>query len=219
MARSRRRAERLFSRDVRAAAANGDVTRELLRSLPDDFSRWSFLAQDQYLEMRTLPAGYILPSQGDRMMMAHSVEGRFPFLDTDVVGLANSLPPPYKLRVLDEKHVLKRVARGLVPPEILERKKQPYRAPDAISFVGGDAPDWVADALSPTALREAGVFDEAAAGLVYRKCASSAWGAPLSNADNMALVGILSTQLLHERLVRRAPDVGPRIELTTTIEA
>ncbi len=65
------------------------------------------------------------------MLMAHSVEGRFPFLDPDVARLADSLPPSYKLRVLDEKHVLKQVAKGLVPAEILERKKQPYRAPDA----------------------------------------------------------------------------------------
>ena len=70
------------------------------------------------------------------MLMAHSVEGRFPFLDPDLVELANSLPPAYKLRGLDEKHVLKRAAAGLVPDEIIRRPKQPYRAPDALSFVG-----------------------------------------------------------------------------------
>ena len=69
--------------------------------------------------MRTLLSGYLLSSQGDRMLMAHSVEGRFPFLDTDVVELANSLPPSYKLRGLDEKHVLKRAAAGLVPDAII----------------------------------------------------------------------------------------------------
>ena len=50
--------------------------------------------------------------------------------------LANALPPSYKLRGLDEKHVLKRVATGLVPDEIIRRPKQPYRAPDAACFVG-----------------------------------------------------------------------------------
>ena len=86
----------------------------LLADLPAQFAAWQPLAQDQYLEVRTLLSGYLLSSQGDRMLMAHSIEGRFPFLDKEVVELANSLPPRYKLSVLDEKHVLKHVARGLV---------------------------------------------------------------------------------------------------------
>ena len=98
------------------------------------------------------------------MLMAHSVEGRFPFLDVDLVELANSLPPSYKLRGLDEKHVLKRAAAGLVPDEIIRRPKQPYRAPDALSFVGPEAPDWVAEVMSERAVTDAGVFDPAAVG-------------------------------------------------------
>ena len=53
------------------------------------------------------------------------------------MALANSLPSSFKLKVLDEKHVLKRVARGLVTEEILKRPKQPYRAPDAGSGGAG----------------------------------------------------------------------------------
>ena len=73
--------------------------------------------------------------------------------------LANTLPASYKLRVLDEKHVLKRAAAGLVPAEILRRSKQPYRAPDALSFVGSDAPEWVGEVVAGKALVDAGVFD------------------------------------------------------------
>ena len=132
--------QRLFTGDLRAEVRRVDVAGRLLGSLPADFPRWPHLAQDQYLEVRTLLSGYLLSAQGDRMLMAHSVEGRFPFLDVDLVELANSLPPTYKLRGLDEKHVLKRAAAGLVPDEIIRRSKQPYRAPDALSFVGSDAP-------------------------------------------------------------------------------
>jgi asparagine synthetase B (glutamine-hydrolysing) len=89
---------------------------------------WDPLARDQYLEIRTLLSGYLLASQGDRVAMASSVEGRFPFLDVEVIELACSLPPNFKLRVLDEKHVLKRAATGLVPESIIRRPKQPYRA-------------------------------------------------------------------------------------------
>jgi asparagine synthase (glutamine-hydrolysing) len=193
---------RLFSPDIRAAVADRDMVAEFLLTLPPDFRSWTFLAQDQHIEIRTLLSGYLLSSQGDRMLMAHSVEGRFPFLDRDVVELANSLPSSYKLCGLDEKHVLKRASAGLVPPEILKRKKQPYRAPDALSFVGSDAPSWVADVLGREALADAGVFDVRVAGQIYAKCRAGGGAAQFSNADNMALVGILSTQLLHDALIR-----------------
>jgi asparagine synthase (glutamine-hydrolysing) len=210
--------QRLFAADLRREASRLDVTERLLAALPGEFRRWSFLAQDQYLEVRTLLSGYLLSSQGDRMLMAHSVEGRFPFLDADLVELANSLPPSYKLRGLDEKHVLKRAATGLVPEEILRRPKQPYRAPDALSFVGAGAPDWVAEVVSERAVAEAGVFDPTAVGRLWRKCRSHPIGEQFSNADNMALVGVLSTGLLFEQLVRRAPDRSATIQFKTVID-
>jgi asparagine synthase (glutamine-hydrolysing) len=209
--------QRLLHPDVKASAQRVDVVERLLGSLPADFPRWSFLAQDQYLEVRTLLSGYLLSSQGDRMLMAHSVEGRFPFLDVDVVALADSLPAEHKLRILDEKHVLKRASRGLVPPSILRRKKQPYRAPDALSFVGPGAPDWVDEVLRPAAVAGAAVFQPRAVEGLWRKCRSQGGAAQFSNADNMALVGVLSTQLLHALLVRAAPrPASPR--MTTAID-
>ncbi len=195
--------QRLFSQGLQAAIGGRDVSAEFLASLPPDLPRWSSLAQDQYIEMRTLLAGYILASQGDRMLMAHSVEGRFPFLDADVVALAASLPPSYKLRVLDEKHVLKRLAREIVPPEIIARKKQPYRAPDALSFAGPTVPDWVEDVMSERSLSACGVFDTQGARRLFEKCRAGR-SAQFSNADNMALVGVLTTQVLHRRFIEPA---------------
>jgi asparagine synthase (glutamine-hydrolysing) len=211
--------KRLFSAELRAACAGMDVARDFLATLPPELSSWSFLARDQYIEIRTLLSGYLLSSQGDRMLMAHSVEGRFPFLDRDVVALAASLPAEHKLRVLDEKHVLKRAARELVPTSILRRPKQPYRAPDALSFVAADAPAWVEEMLAESALREAGMFDVAGVRALWRKCRGNANAGQLSNSDNMALVGVLSTQLLYHQLVRRRPDPGPKLPFTTMVEA
>jgi asparagine synthase (glutamine-hydrolysing) len=210
--------QRLFSPELRRAAQPVDVTARLLASLPEDFSRWSFLAQDQYLEVRTLLSGYLLASQGDRMLMGHSVEGRFPFLDAEVVELANSLPARYKLRVLDEKHVLKRSARGLIPDEILRRPKQPYRSPDALSFVGPGAPDWVQAVVDPAAVAAAGVFDPAAVERLWRKCQRVGGREQFSNADNMALVGVLSTGLLHQQLVQRTPERAPPPRFQTVVD-
>ena len=210
--------KRLLAAGVRPAVEEVDVVGRLLATLPDDFPRWSPLAQDQYIEARTLLSGYLLSSQGDRMLMAHSVEGRFPFLDSDVVDLANALPSRLKLRVLDEKYVLKRAAEGLVPPEILRRTKQPYRAPDALSFVGPATPEWAAEVTSRRAVEEAGVFDPAAVERLWRKCQAAGGGEQFSNADNMSLVGVLSTGLLHEQLVRRAPARASRLQYLTVVD-
>jgi len=209
--------QRLFAPGFRERARRVDVTGRLLASLPAEFGSWSYLARDQYLEARTLLSGYLLSSQGDRMLMAHSVEGRFPFLDAEVVELANSLPASYKLRGLDEKHVLKRAARGLVPDEILRRPKQPYRAPDALSFVGAGSPEWVGALMSETAVADAGVFEPRAVERLWRKCQASD-GSQFSNADNMALVGALSTGLLHEQLIRQAPSRGAEVRFLTFID-
>jgi asparagine synthase (glutamine-hydrolysing) len=199
---------RLFSPEF-AQTGDVDVRAELLRDLPAAFAAWSPLAQDQFLEVRTLLSGYLLSSQGDRMLMANSVEGRFPFLDRRVAALAESLPASYKLHVLDEKHVLKRVGTDLIPRSILERKKQPYRAPDALSFGERQAGEWI-DAVGdlPT-LSAAGVFRSTAARRVLDKCRDRAESGQFSNADNMAVVGVLSTQLVYDQFIRRRPESDP----------
>jgi asparagine synthase (glutamine-hydrolysing) len=192
--------QRLLSKEVHHAAARaGDPIEHLLASAPAAFSSWDPLARDQYLEIRTLLSGYLLSSLGDRVAMASAVEGRFPFLDNDVVELACSLPPNHKLRVLDEKHVLKCAAAGLVPKSIIARPKQPYRAPDAIALCSEPLHGWVGDVLEERALRHAGLFDAAAVTQLWSKCRARGGGA-LSNADNMAITGVLSTQLLAREL-------------------
>jgi asparagine synthase (glutamine-hydrolysing) len=221
--RSAQALHRLFSPDTRRAIAEtGDPIARLLATVPDELAAWDPLARDQYLEIRTLLSGYLLAAQGDRVAMAASVEGRFPFLDRDVVELAQSLPADYKLRVLDEKHVLKRVAVDLVPPEIVRRPKQPYRAPDALALTGsrdGAAPGWVEDELSARAVAAAGVFDPRAVTALWQKCRAASDQGQLSNADNMALVGVVSTQVLHGALVATPPSDDHRgLVLRTVID-
>lgn len=203
---------RLFTGDLRAAV--GDPVARLLATFPPELASWDPLARDQYVEIRTLLSGYLLAAQGDRVAMASAVEGRFPFLDPDVVELACALRADHKLRVLDEKHVLKRVAAELVPPEVRHRPKQPYRAPDAQAFLGERPASWIAEVLDAGAVAEAGVFDPVAVARLWAKCRAAT--GQLSNADNMALVGVLSTQLLHRELVRRPFDPAPVPELHVT---
>lgn len=198
--RSTQRVLRFLHPDLRAQLDGWKAGWALAERMPASIDRWSPLARDQYVEAKTLLPGYLLSSQGDRMSMAHSVEGRYPFLDHRVIEFANRLPSRFKLRGMCEKFILKRSMRNEVPASILERHKQPYRAPDSASFFGnGAALPWVADAMSPARLQAAGLFDVTAVGHLFEKCRS---GRAIGFPDNMAFVGVLSTLLLHEQFVQ-----------------
>ncbi len=191
-------AKAFFSREFRAAVAGYDALAELRESLPAEFARWHPLAQAQYLESAYLLPGYILSSQGDRVAMAHAVEGRFPFLDHRVVELGARIPPQLKLNGLREKHILRKSAERLLPAGILNRTKQPYRAPDARAFVAADGPDYVARRLGAAEIVAAGYFDPKPVERLLAKCRNQKF---IGFRDNMAFVGILSTQLWHRAFV------------------
>ncbi len=208
---------RLMTPDARARAEESVCGPErLVHAMPADFGSWSNLSRDQFLEIETLLTPYILSSQGDRMLMANSVEGRFPFLDADVMALAHRLPAEYKLRVLDEKHVVKRVADALVPASIVRRKKQPYRAPNAAAFFGPSEPAWVRAVTSAEALGDVGVFDAAPVAALFAKLRGAfvrdAAFEP-SNADDMAAVAVLSTQILGTGALHVVGPATPPLEV------
>ena len=194
--RTTARGKRFFSEEVREAAAAGDGT--LTPSYPDAFDRWGPLQQAQYLETTILLAQYLLSSQGDRMAMAHSVEGRFPFLDHRVVEFANQLPPSLKLNGLTEKYLLKEVSREWLPAEISDRPKQPYRAPIHRAFFNDSAPDYVEEVLSRSAIEQSGYFNPNAVDQLVAKLER---GLPLGETDDMALAGIISTQLVDRQFI------------------
>ncbi|MBN1659121.1 MAG: asparagine synthase C-terminal domain-containing protein, partial [Anaerolineae bacterium] len=177
------------------SARNGGTERP---DLPPRFHGWSYLAQAQYLEMSIFLSQYLLSSQGDRMLMAHSVEGRFPFLDYRVVEFCNHLPPGVKLRGLTEKWLLKQLGRKLVPAEIWQRPKQPYRAPIHHCFFGPGAPEYVEELLSEPALRRSGIFEPEGVRQLKAKAQHSQ---QLSEMDSMALIGVISAQLVYHRFV------------------
>jgi len=183
-----------YSGDLRETLGNYDAAEELSARLPERFSRWHPLNQAQYLETRVLLPGYILSSQGDRMAMAHGIEGRFPFLDHRLVEFATRLSPDAKLKGLREKHILREAAMGLLPQSVTERQKQPYRAPDSSSFTGPDTnePSYVADLLSERAIASTGLFNPMAVSKLHGKCRKQDVA---GFRDNAAFVGILSTQL------------------------
>jgi len=138
------------------------------------------------------------------MAMAHAVEGRFPFLDYRVVEFACKLPPAMRLSVLKDKFILREVAREFIPPELAQRPKKPYRAPISRCFLGSHPQDYVEELLSADALTKSGYFDALKVSRLVGKCRRQE-GNLLSERENMALVGILSTQLLHHHFVTHFP--------------
>jgi asparagine synthase (glutamine-hydrolysing) len=184
-----------FSSEIKSALKDVNLLDEVGRHLPYDYLKWDYFSRAQYLETRFLMPGYILSSQGDRMAMAHSVEGRFPFLDYRIAEFASKIPPQMKMKVLDEKHILKQAVGDLIPDSIRRRPKQPYRAPEIKSFFDGGKPreEYVRELLSADCIRRDGIFDPLAVSLLVKKIRE---GRAIGIKDNMALVGILSTQLL-----------------------
>jgi len=171
---------------------------KLQSTLPESITSWHYFNRAQYIEAKSLMAGYLLSSQGDRMLMMNSVEGRFPFLDHRVIEFANSLDPRLKMKVLNEKYLLKQAMRDEVPDSIINRYKQPYRAPDIPSFFTKDPPAYVEELLGESALKDTGYFDAKRVGLLMKKIRK---GQAIGYKDNMAFIGMLSTQVWHQKFI------------------
>jgi asparagine synthase (glutamine-hydrolysing) len=142
----------------------------------------------------------LLSAQGDRVSLAHGVEGRFPFLDHRLFEFAAALPVRSKLCGLREKEILRRWAGTVVPPPVRERPKQPYRAPDVPAFFGPHEPEYVTELLDASAIRRTGYFDPAAVQALVARCRA---GRASAARESQALVGILSTQLWHDEFFNR----------------
>jgi asparagine synthase (glutamine-hydrolysing) len=187
-----------FSDAVRSELRGYDAVTELCNQLPPDYFRWHTFCQAQYLETMYLLPGYILSSQGDRVALAHAVEARHPFLDYRLVEFAGKISPHLKMKVLNEKYILKRAFGHLLPASILQRPKQPYRAPDGRSFFAGFGAKYLQTLLAPERIEADGIFDSYAVSKLVDKFRA---GHAIGVKDDMAIVGILSTQLVIDQFI------------------
>ena len=158
--------ECLFNEDTRRHISDHSAF-EVFRSV---FDQWSepldknedYINASLYFELKTFLHGLLVVE--DKVSMAHSLETRVPFLDNDLVELALRIPPQCKLRNLDRsvhvdenlpgkriinqfetndgKVVLRRAMSKLIPPDIVERTKQGFSAPDA-SWFRGESIDYI----------------------------------------------------------------------------
>lgn len=194
--RNNRRTWRFFSDELNDVLKCEDGTG--FTTYPKNFMEWGPLERGQYLESAIFLSQYLLSSQGDRMGMANSIEGRFPFLDHRVVEFSTRLPANFKLRGLSEKYLLKKMSRNWLPEEIWRRAKKPYRAPIHRCFFNETRLDYVRELLSPEEIKRTGFFKPDVAGRLVEKIES---GSAIGETDEMALAGILSTQLVHHHFI------------------
>ncbi|MEW2159958.1 asparagine synthase (glutamine-hydrolyzing) [Streptomyces sp. NPDC007189] len=202
----------LFSHQMRFQ--NGRFATRLLKNPGDPFAaarrlvaeepgydRLTPVQKAQWLEFRTLLAGYLLSTQGERMALAHGVENRCPFLDPAVVRLAASV----NLRFddgYDEKYLLKRAYEDVLPRRILQKGKFPYRAPDSAAFVRS-RPDYRDLLLDAGTLEDIGVLEPR----FVTAFVNRVFDTPperIGTKENQAFVLLSSLVWLHHWFVRRA---------------
>lgn len=159
------------------------------------------LAKAQWIEINIFMSGYLLSSQGDRMGMANSIEGRYPFLDHRVIEFCMSLHPDLKLKGLNEKYLLKILMKDRLPDAILNRSKQAYRAPIRSAFVPDELPPYLEKMLSEEAITQAGIFNPNHVKQLLQKMRSKN---QVSEIDNMAITAILSVQILNDLFINRS---------------
>lgn len=196
-----------FSDDITESLNSYNPVEKVYGQLPENFETWSGLAKSQYLESVIFMSGYLLSSQGDRVAMANSVEGRYPFLDYRVIEFCAGLPDSFKLNCLNEKFVLKKMSKGRIPESITKRSKQAYRAPIASSFFYSGAPEYISDILSEHNLKAFGIFNPEKVNALITKIKTNQ---NISEMDQMAIAGILSTQLLQKMFIE--DDIPTDIE-------
>ncbi|MCW8855327.1 MAG: asparagine synthase (glutamine-hydrolyzing) [Gammaproteobacteria bacterium] len=193
------RCKDFFSDEMKAKLNKNDAISRIAQTFPSSMSKWHTFNRSQYIEAKSLMGGYLLSSQGDRALMSNSVEGRFPFLDHRVIEFANRIHPKHKMKVLNEKFLLKKAESQYVPENIINRYKQPYRAPDIPSFFGNNtSPEYVNALLSKSKISEYGYFEPDRVDRLVRKIKR---GMAIGYKDNMSLVGILSTQIWHHTFI------------------
>jgi asparagine synthase (glutamine-hydrolysing) len=152
--------------------------------------------QSLYLWSKTVLPGYILTMLGDRMEMAHSIEGRVPFLDHHVVEVVRSQPVNQKIRGMTEKYVLREAARDVITDTIYRRQKHPFLAPPATLNPQQRLSSLVQDTLRGNVLASIPYFDRAKVIDLLDRVPTMDEGARV--AVDQALMLLVSACVLHE---------------------
>ncbi|MCI0458653.1 MAG: asparagine synthase (glutamine-hydrolyzing) [Gemmataceae bacterium] len=179
----------------RIAYADLDIPVERLQ-------RWHPLNRALYFGIRIHLPGLLLNAKGDRVAMHSSVETRYPFLDEDVFDFLAGIGPRWKMRGFQEKYLLRRLAERWLPAEVAHRRKAMFRAPfDSFFQQGAAIPPFVNQLLSEESLSKTGYFDAQAVRHWRERLPGLKSGSNKRISVEMGLVGVLATQLWHQRFI------------------
>ncbi|REE25109.1 asparagine synthase (glutamine-hydrolysing) [Winogradskyella pacifica] len=190
-----------LSKDYKEAVHNYNPIAKIEKQLDAKFKDLDYLTKAQWIELHFFMSKYLLSSQGDRMAMANSVEGRYPFLDHRVIEFCMQLNPDLKLNGLNEKYLLKKLMKDRLPESILNRSKQAYRAPIQSAFFSEEMPPYLDAMLSEEKITEFGVFNAAYISKLKKKMILNK---QVSEIDNMAITAVLSTQILYDLFINKS---------------
>jgi asparagine synthase (glutamine-hydrolysing) len=189
----------LFARDFGVEYAASDPYRIFLNGLDvaGQVAARKPVNQSLYLWAKAVLPSYVLAVLGDRMEMAHSVEGRLPFLDHHVVELVRDLPVSQKIRGVTEKYVLREAARPVLTATVYGRHKHPFLAPPAALSPGERLYELVQETLRGPALASLPFYDRAQ--VIALLDGLPALGDEARTALDPVLMVLLSACALHER--------------------
>ncbi len=189
-----REENRLFG-DALKDSEKSENDSDALAALPNEFSSWNPYHRLQYLDMRLrLPNSIVLHL--DRSTMAYSVEARVPFLDHEFVEFCNRVPVSLKMRWLEEKHLLRRAMRPLLPKDIVKRRKFAMTSP-VNQWLIDSIPDFALQLLSPDSVREKGYFNADFVDAAFREHRKE------QRNNGKLLLGVLGIHLWDELFLRR----------------
>jgi len=153
--------------------------------------------QAMYLWAKSTLPNYILTVLGDRMEMAHSVEGRVPFLDHHVAEYMCRVPMSLKIHDMTEKYILREAVRPRITDTVYRRQKHPFLSPPASLNPGSTLHTLLQDTLRGRALQSVPFFAPAKVRALLDRVPE------MDTADKTAvdpaLMFVLSTCLMHER--------------------
>ncbi len=189
----------LFSPAIRERFVGKEPYRELLSSLDvqGQLAGREPVNQALYLWSKTALPAYILTVLGDRMEMAHSIEGRVPFLDHHLVEVIRSQPVAQKIRGMTEKYVLREAARSVLTDTVYKRQKHPFLSPPATLNPGQRLHTLVQDSLRGPALAALPFFDRTEVLKLLDQLPTMDEGSRVAN-DQILMI-LLSACVLQER--------------------
>jgi asparagine synthase (glutamine-hydrolysing) len=155
------------------------------------------LHQSLYLWSKTVMASYILTMLGDRMEMAHSIEGRVPFLDHKLVELIVRQPVNQKIHGMTEKYVLREAVKDVITAQVYRRQKHPFLSPPATLNPDDIFHDYVQEILRGKTFASLPFFSQKRVVELLDRMPSMDVGA--RTANDQILMILVSMCVLHEK--------------------